>query len=900
MRSISAQEKAGQAAKGALKRKGRKAMKGCLGIYSIPSLLFLVTLFLSAGARAQDPEESKGINSGGYNIQQIIELGYRSSNINGNMNTYNTFENLGSGLRLFDFDVKMHALDHNGFLFDNLTFSNFGYGGDPNNVSRLHIEKNKWYDFRLLFRRDKNFWDYNLFANPLNPAALNPAGSLTTGCYVGPPTGAFPQGAPAYCSNPAIAQNRSLDSLYLTRRMQDYDFMLLPTSKVRFRLGYSRNRDQGPGNFSTDGGTISAFDEAYSYTTNAYRAGVDFRILPRTTISFDEFLSYYKQDNVVLDNPTVNPQNFGYILANPSGVGTPAGTRVDLGNIWSTQTNAEVLPCATPIVAGTTNTATPTCNGFLSYSQVANPRNFMPTERFRFQSNYFQNFEMSGSVGYSTSNNVIPDFLETVNGYTSRTAERGSTTSGPANAKRVSANADWSGVYSITDKLRILDAFRYDNWRIPGMWALDQTNIYGTGFPGLAGLQQSEAVFNTTNCPVASNAVTCPFHSASSAADVINGLASTFLGQNLKSNTLELQYDFNRHWSAHVGYLFTNQTISQYSDTNDTAEIYYPGGATATAANDYLAARGSCALVAGALPAGCTLNGDGSVTYIPPAAAGPTRALTTISENALLLGFVARPTDALRITGDLEFGYNDAAYTRIDARQVQAYKIHANYKPKPWATIDGAVDIHENRDNVFTVDNLEHDRSYSFATILTASPRLSVDFGYNYWNVYTQSLICFAYSETSANPAPPPATVTASAFPPGVPVLPTGTACPIAGATSPLGALSTYSSTDHFAHAAMIWKPMKRVTAMLGYGGSFQRGNTIFLNPLTPSGTLDFNYQRPYASIAIDIYRGLTYKMAWNYYGFNQAGNTSPFGLAAIQSQDFNGSNATFSFRYSF
>ena len=40
----------------------------------------------------------------------------------------------------------------------------------------------------------------------------------------------------------------------------------------------------------------------------------------------------------------------------------------------------------------------------------------MPTERFRFQSNYFKNLEMSGSVGYSTSNNKIPDFLETVNG----------------------------------------------------------------------------------------------------------------------------------------------------------------------------------------------------------------------------------------------------------------------------------------------------------------------------------------------------------------------------------------------------------------------------------------------------------------------------------------------------
>jgi hypothetical protein len=509
---------------------------------------------------------------------------------------------------------------------------------------------------------------------------------------------------------------------------------------------------------------------------------------------------------------------------------------------------------------------------------------------------------MSGSAGYSTSNNTVPDFLETVNGLTARTGERGSTTAGPADAKRVSVNADWSGVYAITDKLRILDNFRYDNWRIPGMWALDETNIYGTGYPGLAGLQQSEAAFNTTNCPLGSNAVTCPFHTANSAADVITGLASSFLGQNLKSNTLQLQYDFTKRYGVHLGYLYTDRVIAQDSETNDNELIYFPGGAaaTATAANDYLAARGSCAKVAGALPAGCTLIADGAVTFTEPAAAGAIRDITNVREQALLLGFVARPIDALRINGDFEFGSNDQAYTRIDPRQVQSYKVHANYKPRPWANLDGAVEIHENRDNVLTVDNLEHDRSYSFATILTANPRLSVDFGYNYWDVYTQSLICFAFSETSANPAPPPATVTASAFPPGVPMLSGGPACPITAATSPLGALSTYSSTDHFAHAGLIWKPMKRVTAMAGYGGSFVRGNTIFLNPLTPSGTLDFNYQRPYASIAIDVARGFTYKMAWNYYGFNQTGNTNPFGLAPIELQDFNGSNATFSLRYSF
>ena len=135
-----------------------------------------------------------------------------------------------------------------------------------------------------------------------------------------------------------------------------------------------------------------------------------------------------------------------------------------------------------------------------------------------------------------------------------------------------------------------------------GLWALDETNVFGTGYAGLAGLQQSEAVFNGINCPQGSNAVTCPQHTATSAADVTTGLASTFLGQNLKSNTLELQYDFSKRLSAHVGYLYSNRTISQFSDTNDSGLVYFPGGATASAANDFLAARGSCAEVGGALP----------------------------------------------------------------------------------------------------------------------------------------------------------------------------------------------------------------------------------------------------------------------------------------------------------
>jgi len=56
----------------------------------------------------------------------------------------------------------------------------------------------------------------------------------------------------------------------------------------------------------------------------------------------------------------------------------------------------------------------------------------------------------------------------------------------------------------------------------------------------------------------------------------------------------------------------------------------------------------------------------------------------------------------------------------------------------------------------------------------------------------------------------------------------------------------------------------------------------------------------PYASLTVDLYKGLSYKTIWNYYGFNENANTSPFGLATIPLQDFNGNTATLILRYSF
>jgi hypothetical protein len=835
------------------------SIPGCWNASWTPHWPFALALTLillcvaSTEAQTQQPtqtvtqtgDESAGKTTGNYNIQQSVEFGYRDSMIGGNLNNYNTFDNLNSGFRLFDYTVDMRSINHQGILFDSLTFSNFGYGGDPNDVSRLRIEKNKWYDFRALYRRDKDIWNYSLLANPLNPASFTPA-------------------------SPILNSPHALD---LSRRMQDYDLTLFPQSRIRLRLGYSHNVDSGPAFTTIEGGEEPLLTDNVRETTNAYRMGVDYRGISKTTLSIDEMLTYSKVDNIETDN------NLAYQLSN--------GTPVDLGLVFT-----GTSPCAKPITNATTTppTVTANCNGYLSYSQVQNPRSTFPTERFSFQSTYIKNFSMTGAASYSSGNNTVAGFNEAIDGWATRTVTRGGTTGGPAEAKRISVNANWSGDYRLTDKLNIVDEFRYDNWRIPSMWATAETNLFatppGAGQTGLL-LPISTVTPATlaTVCPTAPyNGPLCPQHNTSSGADVTDELVSQFLGQNIRSNTIELKYDIARRISAYAGYMYTARTIADFSATFDAGEIYFPGGPTGTAANDFLAARGDCALVAGALPTVCTKNADGSIqegspaNLVPEAGNDAARNLYVIHENVGLIGATVRPTDMLRITADLMFGYNDNSFTRVSPRQLQSYKIQVRYTPTPWANVSGSVDIHENRDNVSMVNNLEHGRMYGFVTTLAPSPKLFVDFGFNYMDIFVQTEICFPDTGSTIFTTP----------------------CPIAGASSPLGTLSTYSSKDYYAYGDVMWKPYKRVTAMLGYAGSIVRGNTTFLNPMTPTGTLDFNYLKPLASLAFDIYRGLSYKTAWNYYGYNDKGVANPAGLATLPLQDFNGSNVTFSFRYGF
>lgn len=247
-----------------------------------------------------------------------------------------------------------------------------------------------------------------------------------------------------------------------------------------------------------------------------------------------------------------------------------------------------------------------------------------------------------------------------------------------------------------------------------------------------------------------------------------------------------------------------------------------------------------------------------------------TTELVPIHAHSLLAGVAAHPSDSLRASFDLELFSADNALTRISPRNLQHYKGRVNYKPKNWADVSGTVNILESRDNVTSVLHREHNRNYGFTLMLNPQPRWGLEFGYNYDDVFSTTNICYV-----ATPAPLGTTSCGTPF---------------------LQSPSIYQNTVNFGYTNVTFKPVKRVTANLGYNLTSTSGNTLILTPiLSTLGPLAFNFHKPTAAVDIDLSRGFTWRSAWNYYDYNEksaSGTLSP--------RDFQSNSGTVSLRYDF
>jgi hypothetical protein len=762
-------------------------------------------------ANSVPAENNEGTAPGVYVIKQSAEFGGRITDFTGNRGTWDTFVNLGTGPRLLEYTLDMHSPAHTGFLFDDLMISNFGYGGDPNNLSRVRAQKGKIYSFSGSFRRDQNIFDYDLFANPLNP-----------------PT-----------SVPNVPIINSPHEFLLTRRMSDANLNLFPVGNIRFKLGWSRVVNEGS-TFTTDHqGTDALLFQPTLNTTDNYNFGISLRLIPRTNINYDQFYTYFKGDTTA-NLPSVAQMNLfgipGFTLA--------GGIPVNLGLPFSSAAN---IPCAPPIVLGT-GFANPACNGFFSYNRFNRNRNSFPTEQFSFQSNYFRRVDFSGRLNYSDAEANNPSTAELFDGLSRNRLRRFGLTGGSL-SHRLSLAGDLATTVRITEKFRIVDSFRYDAFRIPGNWSLVTTSLFG------ANLLSAPNTFTPGTCPPPFTAATCPQHVSGSGADLIVDNRNDFLGQKRTSNTFLLEYDFAKNFTAHVGYRFERSEITQRVDAAQV-QTFFPGPTAA------LANRGTCAPAASH-----PLNADGTCTVVVPAAdAGDD--FVQINGHTGLIGFAARPTQKLRISGDAEFFSGDNTFFRITPRHLQDYRIRANYKAKEWATFGAAIRILENRNTSLDIGSLQHNRSYGFSGVFAPPDAIwGVDLSYDYNDVFSQTNICFV-----ATPAPAGSLTCGAPF---------------------LSGLSLYTNLTHSGSGSFVLRPSKRVTAGVGYAVTSSNGNTLILNPIAPTGPLSLNYHLPTASIAFAVSEKVTFKSGWNYYGYNEKSDPGP-----SLPRDFRGNMFSLSLRY--
>jgi hypothetical protein len=789
-------------------------------------LVWMAAIALADAPRglAQQDQEQSGIESGNYNIKQSVEFGYRFTDITGNTQTYDTFVNLQQGPRLLDFTTEMTSLNHQGLLFDRLYFSNFGYGGDPNNVSRLRMSKDKWYDFNATFRRDINAWDYSLLANPLNPTS--------------PPFANAPVGF-----TPIIS--RSPHRFETVRRMGDSNLTLLPQSRVRFRLGYSHNVTEGPSFTSYHQGTEALLLQDWKTTVNIYRLGADFKLLPRTNISYDQFWSYYKGDSGILDNHQL------FALSN--------GTPVDIGVSLNAGANQ---PCGGTFTA--TGAVNPLCNGYLSYFQHGRARTSSPTEQISLQSGYFKKLDLSGRFSYTGGDTRVDDYNWAFVGRESRTNLRNGSLFGPVSGHRINATADLGATLHVTDKLSFLDSFHFANFHNPVVFDASSCNFFSLN------LLTSASVFSTTaTLPVvcaspADHVAGTPPHSGSSAPDISLAVSSLFLKQDEKTNLFEVEYQFSQRLGARLGYRYRSRTIGQ-ADFESRTFVFFPSNQnTRTPPAPF---NNLTCPVANNLP-------DGTCILTPPPMADASE--IQIHEHAGVFGIWARPVPNWRISFDTELMSADNAFTRISPRQTQEYRIRSIYKPVGWMSLSSSAYIWEGRDNVVEINNLQHSRAYGFSATFDPYSRFSLELGYDYNDVFSQILICYV----------------SSAAPAGI------EKCP--GGPGLVQELSTYTNNSHFGYFNFMVRPVKSLTARLGTNITVTNGSSIFkdLSPNAPPGTLNSRYYQPFGGLDYRFAKNWTGRAYWGFYGYHEDLSTVVQDLSVPR--NFRGNLETLSVRYAF
>jgi hypothetical protein len=450
---------------------------------------------------------------GNYTMHSNVELGGVISEWNGSDAMWATMVNEGTGMRMLNQSLEMRTVNPSKTpFFDTLSTASFGYGGEPNDVSYLKFSKGKLYDFSGGFRRDRNYYDYNLMPNSLLSTATPETPVL-------------------------VPQPSSLHIFNTVRRNTDLLLTLLPVSRFSFRAGYNLNVHEGP-TYSTVhyAGDVQVL-EMFQNAGQTYIGGVDAKLAKRTTLSYDQFYGYYKGDSTFQLAPTP------FTLIN----GTPVSLGVDV-------LTGPTVTCGTGanktqnVINGIAN---PYCSGTIVSSSISPIRTSFPTEQLRFSSHYWDRVSFNGRFLYSGGTYNVNNFNQTFNGLNTRTLVRQEIETGGmangrlANNKRANSVGDFGFVADLNKYFSVSDSFVFRDLRTSGYSIMNTQAWLGTSTTSML-----TPVSSLTPCTPGVG--TCP------ASPAING---PFLNHENIGNTILGVVTVNSAFKFSGGWRFNSRHI---------------------------------------------------------------------------------------------------------------------------------------------------------------------------------------------------------------------------------------------------------------------------------------------------------------------------------------------------
>jgi hypothetical protein len=650
----------------------------------------------------------------GYTLRESIDLGGHVANIDGSGAMYDTLVNQQSGARILGETYELRALPQTkNTLVDHLKLFTSGLGGDPNDIAKLDASKGRLYEFSGLFRRDRQYFDYNLLGNPNLP----PGQSIPIG-----PTAA-PTGSYAW---PQLTQSPFMFNT--VRRMTDIEITLLPLSKVTYRVGYSQNVFQGPSQtpsgYFVGGYNDVLLQEYQRNSTDDWTGSVEWKPVLRTRLTYEEQITHYKGDSYY----SMAPQYFnlqeanGYRVAvlqsydNP--INSPVGITCNAG-VGPAPISPAQTPNGLPVVD-------PACNVISSYSRSQPTREIFPTEIFRFQSSSLKNVAMNGNVRYTFANTNLRNYYDDFQGLSGTSREI--TYAGNAHANREAIVSDYGISWQVLKKLSISEQIDYSNVHQPGVANITSLTTVTAATPSINSTALTTTVINTPINPV-TGMPTSSFEGSPAVATPL----FDFFGLKFITNNLTAAYDLTDRTVFTLTYHYQKHTIGEGA-ANTTGPL---SGVSSYTINE----NGGTIGVAIQPANNWKINASVEVLYAD-------NVLTPVAPRQLQ-HYRIHTTYRPRTWATFSAAYNDL-------------ERHNNTNNTGTASVDGPL------------QHVDHSRILSLNADLMPNEHYGFDFAYAYSDVYTATNICFlgvAASPTIPGAATPTGTACPSPTPrvPGTP-----------------------------------------------------------------------------------------------------------------------------------